>query len=427
MVDAHLDAVSAAVTEMGGNLAKKLDDGLMALFGYPAAQENDSERAVRAALAMQRAVTELNRMNADASGPALAARIAIDSGVVVIDAAGEIFGDVPNIVTHVQPLAEPGAIVVTARVQRQVAGLFVAKERGSHQLEGVPEAVTLYGIVRATGGGYPRPNYQRLIARAVKALDRSTAESRQAVYERARNALVAELRFNRPKLLKADIARECLALEEAIRKVEAEAARKSRTETLLERRPATRMSSAASGSLRREHANPPPANLRWAGWPEVLPGAREREEEAPQYSATEQPVGSSDKFEPPLDLQHLNWVQYDARQERDLEPDSEPEDEQPLALMMRHTPAAPEEEYERTRRGGLAQLLVLLIILAGVVAAISWQWSSIAEFYKFLSHPGTKPQSQVSHQTPSAQSKFSGGVPHEQSTRQALGGQIRTD
>jgi class 3 adenylate cyclase len=221
LVDAHLDAVSAAVTEKGGNLAKKLDDGLMVLFGYPAAQENDSERAVRAALAIQRAVTELNRMNADASGPALAARIAIDSGAVVIDAAGEIFGDVPNIVTHVQPLAEPGAIVVTARVQRQVAGLFVAKERGSHQLEGVPEAVTLYGIVQATGGGYPRPNYQRLIARAVKALDRSTAESRQAVYERARNALVAELRFKQPKLLKTDIARECLALEEAIRKVAA--------------------------------------------------------------------------------------------------------------------------------------------------------------------------------------------------------------
>ncbi len=35
---------------MGGHVAKKLGDGLMALFGYPVAQENDSERAVRAAL-----------------------------------------------------------------------------------------------------------------------------------------------------------------------------------------------------------------------------------------------------------------------------------------------------------------------------------------------------------------------------------------
>ena len=39
---------------MGGKAAKKLGDGLMALFGYPVAQENDAERAVRAALSSVR-------------------------------------------------------------------------------------------------------------------------------------------------------------------------------------------------------------------------------------------------------------------------------------------------------------------------------------------------------------------------------------
>ena len=42
LVGAYLDAASAAVTEMGGKVAKKLGDGLMALFGYPVAQENDA-------------------------------------------------------------------------------------------------------------------------------------------------------------------------------------------------------------------------------------------------------------------------------------------------------------------------------------------------------------------------------------------------
>ena len=63
LVGAYLDAASAAVTEMGGKVAKKLGDGLMALFGYPVAQENDAERAVRAALSIQRALAELNRKN----------------------------------------------------------------------------------------------------------------------------------------------------------------------------------------------------------------------------------------------------------------------------------------------------------------------------------------------------------------------------
>src|SRR5262250_3000768 len=130
LVGAYLDAASAAVAEMGGHVAKKLGDGLMALFGYPLAQENDSERAVRAALLIQRALAELNRRNEGAGRPALAARVAIDTGPAVLDAAGEIFGDVPNIAARAQTLAEPGTVVVTARVQRQAAGLFVAEERG---------------------------------------------------------------------------------------------------------------------------------------------------------------------------------------------------------------------------------------------------------------------------------------------------------
>ena len=64
LVNAYLDQASAAVTDFGGHVLKKLGDGLMALFGYPQAQENDAERAVRAALAIQRALAELNARNA---------------------------------------------------------------------------------------------------------------------------------------------------------------------------------------------------------------------------------------------------------------------------------------------------------------------------------------------------------------------------
>ena len=95
----------------------------------------------------------MNRKNNGTGKPALAARIAIDLGPVVVDAAGEIFGEVPNITSRAQALAEPGSVVVTARVQRQIAGLFVAEERGSHELKGVREPVTLFRIVRASGGG----------------------------------------------------------------------------------------------------------------------------------------------------------------------------------------------------------------------------------------------------------------------------------
>src|ERR1700722_9990019 len=153
LVNTYLDEASAAVTSLGGHVLKKLGDGLMALFGYPHAQENDAERAVRAALAIQRALVEINARNARKGAPELSARIGLDSGQVVVDVTGEVFGDAPNIAARVQSAAGPGSILITATVQRQTAGLFVAEDRGHHELKGVSAPMTLYRVVRASGGG----------------------------------------------------------------------------------------------------------------------------------------------------------------------------------------------------------------------------------------------------------------------------------
>ena len=152
LVSAYLDQASAAVTGFGGHVLQRLGDGLMALFGYPQAQENDAERAVRAALAIQRALEELNARNAVKGAPELSARIGLAVGPVVVDAAGEVFGDAPNIAARVQAAAQPGSVLVTANIQRQVAGLFVAEEQGPQNLRGAPLPVSLYRIVRASGG-----------------------------------------------------------------------------------------------------------------------------------------------------------------------------------------------------------------------------------------------------------------------------------
>ena len=104
---------------------------------------------------------------------------------------------------------------------------FIAPDLGGN-------LVTLGQIRHAT---LEMNDYYPLIARAVERLDRSTGETRRAVYERARKA-IAQLLSNQPALLDADITKERLALEEAIRKVEAEAARKSLPETRAELRSA---------------------------------------------------------------------------------------------------------------------------------------------------------------------------------------------
>jgi hypothetical protein len=75
-------------------------------------------------------------------------------------------------------------------------------------------------------------DYYPLIARAIAGLDPSApGESRRALYERARAALIAQLRSVEPPLSESEITRERLSLEEAVRKVESEAAQRARDAT----------------------------------------------------------------------------------------------------------------------------------------------------------------------------------------------------
>ena len=150
------------------------------------------------------------------------------------------------------------------------------------------------------------------------------------------------------------------------------------------------------------------------------------EPEAPPNASEDSP-SPSHRFEPPEDV---NSVDYHTR-EHDLEPGYVPDDEQPVPSSppVRYSPPTTaasvlaEAEYEGRRRplsyGGMARFLVVLSILAGVVATINWQWSTITGLYQHLSHMESKPQTQASHEMPSAQPKFSGLAPQEQNTGRA--------
>jgi class 3 adenylate cyclase len=152
VIDTFRRLAAEALGRYGGAIAESRGCEIAAYFGHRQAQENDAERAVRAALAIQCAQSETNAHNAGGRAPRFAARIGLDSGLVVVEAMGEVFGDPPNLAAHVQALADPGTVLITARVHRQVAGLFVAEDRGAHALKDAPEPTTLFRIVRASGG-----------------------------------------------------------------------------------------------------------------------------------------------------------------------------------------------------------------------------------------------------------------------------------
>src|SRR6186997_2869344 len=99
-------------------------------------------------------------------------------------------------------------------------------------------------------------DYYPLIARAIAGLDPSApGESRRALYERARTALIAQLRSVQPPLSESEITRERLSLEEAVRKVESEAAQRARDAS----RPGGAARSSSGDAFRRANARPPEA------------------------------------------------------------------------------------------------------------------------------------------------------------------------
>jgi hypothetical protein len=140
-------------------------------------------------------------------------------------------------------------------------------------------------------------DYYPLIARAIAGLDpNAPGESRRALYERARTALIAQLRSVQPPLSESEITRERLSLEEAVRKVESEAAQRAREAS---RPPGAGGPPRGGDAFRRANVARPPES---AGPPGGPPGAqRPRPPSQPPSREARPPLGQ-DEQRPPRNL-----------------------------------------------------------------------------------------------------------------------------
>src|SRR5438105_3390985 len=155
-------------------------------------------------------------------------------------------------------------------------------------------------------------DYYPLIARAIAGLDPSApGESRRALYERARAALIAQLRSVQPPLSESEITRERLSLEEAVRKVESEAAQRARD--------ATRSGDAArSGGDRARAGDAFRATTRSNVRPtEAAPPSASQPSSPPLRPRPPSPPGSRNE-RPPLGQED----RQDQRPPRNLRPDA---------------------------------------------------------------------------------------------------------
>jgi class 3 adenylate cyclase/tetratricopeptide (TPR) repeat protein len=168
IVDRCFERLAADITSFGGRVDKIVGDAVVALFGAPVAHEDDAERAVRAALQMQRSLAA----EADLIGAELRMRIGINTGEVLVGAlrAGGDYtamGDVVNTASRLQTHAKPGNVVVGEETFLATANVFRYESIGLLAAKGREEPVRAWVAHEAltAPGRRPRRSESPLVGR----------------------------------------------------------------------------------------------------------------------------------------------------------------------------------------------------------------------------------------------------------------------
>ncbi len=176
IVNAYFLAWNRCIEARGGVVEKFIGDAVMAVFGLHRAAEDDPQQAIRAALDMGRALTDLNQRLETEHGISLQMRVGIDTGDVVVSTLGErpgqdfvVVGDTVNRASRLQSAAAAGGVLISRATLQHVRGIFALQPMLGLRLKGIDDPVDAYLILGE------RPHSFRLDgARGVEGVETST-------------------------------------------------------------------------------------------------------------------------------------------------------------------------------------------------------------------------------------------------------------
>ena len=143
-----------------GFVDKYIGDAMMVLFGAPKAHDDDAERAMRAAIAMQDALATYSERLRQRSGITLQMRIGINTGEVLAGAVGSgqfsaftVMGDTVNLASRLESYARNGHILVNESTYQLTKHLVRYAALPPTSIRGKNEMVTAYEVLGLTSGG----------------------------------------------------------------------------------------------------------------------------------------------------------------------------------------------------------------------------------------------------------------------------------
>ncbi|MCG2671880.1 adenylate/guanylate cyclase domain-containing protein [Bradyrhizobium sp. GCM10023182] len=214
------EELTAAVQSFGGFVDKFIGDALLALFGAPAAHEDDPERAVRAALDMIDRTARLSERAKAYAGSPLLLHVGINTGHVVAGGLGagvtksySVTGDTVNTAQRLQSMAAPGEVLVGPLTHRLTRHAFSYDSLGEVSLKGKMGSVLVHRLKEALdtpraargldtlGLNAPLIGRDAELARMIGSLDLACGGAAQLV------RLVGEAGIGKTRLVREFVAR----------------------------------------------------------------------------------------------------------------------------------------------------------------------------------------------------------------------------
>lgn len=146
-----LHILESEINRFGGEVSQFRGDGLVAFFGATSAHEDDPERAVLAALSMQRALDLYVREQVQQDASDLRMRVGVNTGEVIVTNASErqsweetAMGMAVAVAARMETAAEPGTVLVSEHTYRLVDSLFEWEPLGEISVRGVRQPIKVY-------------------------------------------------------------------------------------------------------------------------------------------------------------------------------------------------------------------------------------------------------------------------------------------
>jgi len=152
---AYFNQLARQIRRYEGTIDKYIGDAVMAVFGAPISHEDDAERAIRSALAMQESIAKLNDDLEREHGVRLSLRIGINTGEVVagmlggdVQSAYTVVGDAVNTAQRLESVAPLGQVLVSETTRRLSLHAFEFETLEPVSLKGKAERVQVYKVLR---------------------------------------------------------------------------------------------------------------------------------------------------------------------------------------------------------------------------------------------------------------------------------------